>query len=302
MAGPITIFGGTGFIGRHLVPILVQSGETVRLAIHQPGRVQMTTASARAVEIIKADVLDDIGVAAAIAGTDAVVNLVGILTETTTQTYRAIHVEGARRIALAAQGLGVTRLIHISALGSSLTSPAISDRTKAEGEQAVREVFPQATIVRPSLVFGEEDHFFSRFAAMIISSPVLPLIGGGMTKFQPVFVDDMTAGLLELLKRPETAGKIYELGGTRIYSFRMLLELLLTALNRQRILIPIPFALAEMQAGLLELFPNPPLTRDQVRLLKTDKVVSGAEPTLGDLGVQPRPLEEFLAVLKDRYS
>jgi NADH dehydrogenase len=302
VAGPITVFGGTGFIGRHLVPMLVRSGETVRLAIHQPGRVQMTTASARAVEIIKADVLDDIGVAAAIAGTDAVVNLVGILTETTTQTYRAIHVEGARRIALAAQGLGVTRLIHISALGSSLTSPAISDRTKAEGEQAVREVFPQATIVRPSLVFGEEDHFFSRFAAMIISSPVLPLIGGGMTKFQPVFVDDMTAGLLELLKRPETAGKIYELGGTRIYSFRMLLELLLTALNRQRILIPIPFALAEMQAGLLELFPNPPLTRDQVRLLKTDKVVSGAEPTLGDLGVQPRPLEEFLAVLKDRYS
>jgi NADH dehydrogenase len=257
----------------------------------------------QAAELIQADVLDDVAVGGAVAGTDAVVvNLVGILSETTSQTYRAIHVEGARRVALAAQRHGVTRLIHISALGSSPTSPAISDRTKAEGEQAVREVFPQATIVRPSLVFGEDDHFFSRFTAMIRSSPALPLIGGGMTRFQPIFVHDMTAGLLELLKRPETAGKTYEFGGPQVYSFKVLLELLLTALNRQRILIPIPFALAEMQAGLLEWLPNPPLTRDQVRLLKTDKVINGLEPTLGDLGVQPRPLEKFLAVLKDKYS
>jgi NADH dehydrogenase len=302
MAGPITVFGGTGFIGRHLVPLLVRSGETVRLAVRLPGRVQMVTVSGQPPEIIQADLLDEVGVDSAIAGADAVVNLVGILTETSTQTYRAIHVEGARRVALAAQHHGVTGLIHISALGSSLTSPAISDRTKAEGEQAVRTIFPQATIVRPSLVFGEDDHFFTRFAAMIRSSPVLPLIGGGMTKFQPVFVGDMTAGLLELLKRPETAGKTYEFGGPQVYSFKVLLELLLTALNRQRVLVPIPFALAEMQAGLLELLPNPPLTRDQVRLLKTDKVVSGVEPTLGDLGVQPRPLEEFLTIFKDKYS
>ena len=137
---------------------------------------------------------------------------------------------------------------------------------------------------------------------MIRSSPVLPLIGGGTTKFQPVFVDDIAAGLLELLNRSETAGKTYEFGGHQVYSLKVLLELLLTALNRQRVLIPIPFALAEMQAGLLELLPNPPLTRDQVRLLKTDKVVSGIEPTLGDLGIQPWPLEEFLAVFKDKYS
>src|SRR5712691_7325051 len=302
MAGSITVFGGTGFIGRHLVPLLVRSGETVRLAVRHPGRVQMTTVSGQPPELIQADVLDDVAVGAAIDGADAVVNLVGILTETTTQTYRAIHVEGARRVALAAQRHGVMRMIHISALGASPTSPAISDQTKAEGEQAVREVFPQATIVRPSLVFGEDDHFFTRFAAMIRSSPVLPLIGGGTTRFQPVFVDDMTAGLLELLKRSETAGKTYEFGGPQVYSFRVLLELLLTKLNRQRILIPIPFALAEMQAALLELLPNPPLTRDQVRLLKTDKVVSGAEPTLGDLGVQPRALLDFLAVLNDKYS
>jgi uncharacterized protein YbjT (DUF2867 family) len=300
MAGSITVFGGTGFIGRHLVRLLLRSGATVRLAVRHPGRVQMTTDLPQAAELIQADVLDDVAVGGAVAGTDAVINLVGILTETGTQSYRAIHVEAVRRVALAAQRHRVTRLIHISALGASPTSPAISDRTKAEGEQAVRAVFPQATIVRPSLVFGENDHFFARFAAMIRSSPVLPLIGGGVTKFQPVFVGDMIAGLLELLKRPETAGKTYEFGGPQVYSFRVLLELLLTKLNRQRILIPIPFALAEMQAGLLEWLPNPPLTRDQVRLLKTDKVVSGAEPTLGDLGVQPRPLEEFLAALKEQ--
>src|SRR3984893_12849840 len=301
MAGSVTVFRGTGFIGRHLVARFLRSGKTVRVAVSHPGRVQMATVSGQPAELIQADVLDDVGVGAAIAGVDAVVNLVGILTQTPTQTYRAIHVEGARRVALAAQRHGVRRLIHISALGASPTSPAISDRTKAEGEEAVPAVFPQATIVRPSLTFGEDDHFFSRFAAMIRSSPVLPLIGGGTTRFQPVFVGDVTAGLLELLKRTDTAGETYEFGGPRIYSFKALLELLLTASNTQRILLPIPFALAEMQARLLELLANPSLTRDQVRLLKTDKVVSGMGPTLGDLGVQPRALDEFLAVIKDNY-
>jgi uncharacterized protein YbjT (DUF2867 family) len=302
MDGSITVFGGTGFIGRHLVPLLVRSGATVRVAVRDRRRVQVTNKSDEEAEYIQADLLDDVAVGAAITGTGAVVNLVGILTETPNQTYRAIHVEGARRVALAAKRHGVMRLIHTSALGASPVSPAVSDRTKAEGELAVREAFLQATIVRPSLTFGEDDHFFSRFAAMIRTSPILPLIGGGITKFQPVFVDDVSAGLVELLKRPETVSKTYEFGGPQVYSFKALLELLMSALNKQRLLIPIPFALAEMQAGLLELLPNPPLTRDQVRLLKTDKMVSGAEPTLDDLGVHARPLEEFLAELKDKYS
>ena len=302
MTGCITVFGGTGFIGRHLVALLLQSGETVRLAVRHLHRIKLATGATSSPAIVQADILDETSVGSAIVGADAVFNLVGILTETSTQTHRAIHVEGARRVALAAQRHGVMRLIHISALGASLTSPAISDRTKAEGEEAVRAAFPQATIVRPSLTYGEDDHFFSRFAALIRSSPVLPLIGGGTTKVQPVFVGDMAAGLLELLRRSDTAGKTYEFGGPQIYSFKVLLELLLTAMNRQRVLIPIPFALAEMQAGLLELFPNPPLTRDQVRLLKTDKVLSGMQPTLGDLGVQSRRLDDFLARLKDKYS
>lgn len=303
MAGTITVFGGTGFIGRHLVALLLRSGKTVRMAVRHPGRVKTPPAEAtNSLEIVQADILDDTSVGSAIMGADAVFNLVGILTETSAQTYRAIHLEGARRVALAAQNHGVMRVIHMSALGSSPRSPAMSDRSKAEGEEAVRAAFPQATVVRPSLVFGEDDHFFSRFAAMIRSSPLVPLIGGGTTKFQPVFIGDMVAGMAEVVRRPDTAGKTYEFGGPQVYSFKELLELLMTALNRHRILLPIPFALAEMQAAFLELLPNPPLTRDQVRLLKTDKVVSGTESTLGDLGVQSHRLEEFLAALKSKYS
>jgi NADH dehydrogenase len=299
MTDCITVFGGTGFIGRHLVALLLHSDATVRVAVRHPGRAKMAVEAANSPEIVQADIHDETSVGSAIVGANAVINLVGILTETATQTYRAIHVEGARRVALAAQRQGVTRLIHLSALGASLASPAISDRTKAEGEAAVRAAFPQATIVRPSLTYGEDDHFFSRFAALIRSSPVLPLIGGGVTKFQPISVDDMTSGLAELLRRPDTAGKTYEFGGPQVYSFKELLELLLRALNRRPVLLPIPFALAEMQAGLLELLPNPPLTRDQVRLLRTDKVVGGTELALDDLGVQPRPLEQFLTALWD---
>src|SRR5215469_16571390 len=225
MTDCITVFGGTGFIGRHLVTPLLHSGATVRVAVRHPDRAKMSVEGTNSPEIVQADICDETSVDSAIVGANAIFNLVGILTETARQTYRAIHIEGARRVAQAAGRQSVTRLIHLSALGASLASPAISDRTKAEGETAVRSAFPQATIVRPSLTYGEDDHFFSRFAAMIRSSPILPLIGGGTTKFQPIFVGDMTAGLLELLRRSDTAGKTYEFGGPRVYSFKALLEL-----------------------------------------------------------------------------
>jgi uncharacterized protein YbjT (DUF2867 family) len=205
--GKVTVFGGTGFVGRHLVPLLAQAGATVRVAVRHPDR-QVATGPAEAAETIQADVLDDTAVAAATEGADAIVNLVGVLTETTKQTYRAVHVESARRVALAGKRQGVARLIHISALGASGDSPATSDRTKAEGELAVRAIFPGATIVRPSLVFGADDHFFNGLAVMARRSPVLPLIGGGTTKFQPVSVADVTAALVQLLNRPDTAGNL----------------------------------------------------------------------------------------------
>lgn len=301
-SGSTTVFGGSGFIGRHLVNLLLRRDVKVRVAVRDPGCLQVAAGSAQALETIEADVLSDAAVARAVAGAAAVFNLVGILTETRMQTYRAIHVEGAQRVALAAKREGVGCLIQISALGASRDSPAVSDRTKSEGELAVRALFPEATIVRPSLVFGEDDHFFNTFAGMARRSPVLPLIGGGTTKFQPLSVADMAAGLATILERPGTAGRTYEFGGPRVYSFRELLELLLTTLHWRRLLVPIPFALAEIQGALLARIPNPPLTRDQVRLLKTDKTVGGEEPTLADLGVRPGSLEAFLPVLKDIYG
>lgn len=300
--GRVAVFGGTGFIGRHLVKVLLQNDVAVRVAARHPDRTAVPSGPSPGVEAVQADILDDETVGGAVAGADAVVNLVGTLTETASQTYRALHVEGAERVALASKRQGVKRLIHISALGASRESPANADRTKAEGELAVRAVFPEATVVRPSLVFGEDDHFFNAFAAMARRSPIIPLIGGGTTTFQPVSVADMAVGLLHLLNRSDTVGKTYEFGGPEVYSFKQLLELLVATLDRRRVLCPVPFALAEIQAAVLELLPNPPLTRDQVRLLKTDKVVSGREPSLHDLGVSPRPLRQFLPVLKDKYA
>ena len=289
----VTVFGGSGFIGRHLAAQLATCGARVRIAVRHADRP-----SDRPVETVTADVLDDASVASAVNGASAVINLVGILSERGRQTYRGVHVEGARRIALAAKSTGATRLIHLSALGASRAAPALSDRTKAKGEEVVRSVFPEATIIRPSLVFGSGDHFFTRWVAMAQRSPVLPLIGGGVTKFQPAHVEDVVAGIAKVLKRSDTAGRTYEFGGPQVYSFKQLLELLLAEVGWRRVLLPLPFPLAEMLAGILERLPAPALTRDQVRLLQTDKINSGREPTLADLGVRPTDLRTFLRAFK----
>jgi NADH dehydrogenase len=247
------------------------------------------------VEAVLADVLDDTAVALAVSGASAVINLVGILSESGRQTYRALHVEAARRVALAARKAGALRLIHVSALGATRGAPALSDRTKAEGEELVRVAFPDVTIVRPSLVFGSDDHFFTRWIAMAQRSPVLPLIGGGATKFQPTHFEDVAAGMAKILENSNTAGRTYEFGGPKVYSFKELLELLLATLGWRRVLLPIPFPLAYVLARTIELLPASPITRDQVLLLKTHKINSGREPTLADLGPRPRELQAFLS-------
>lgn len=295
--GMVTVFGGSGFIGRHLTRELIDAGATVRVAVRHPDRAEPMPLRLRGrFQAVEADVLDEQSVSAAVVGAHAVINLVGILTEAgVRQTYRAVHLDGAGRVALAARRVGVQRLIHFSALGARRDAPAASDRTKAEGEEAVRAAFPTATIIRPSLVYGSDDHFFNSFAALAKRSPVLPLIGGGRTRFQPVHVADLSHAVVRaLLHLPETAGSTYELGGPRIYTFKELLALLVHVLGRRRMFLSIPFPLAELLARLFELLPNPPLTRDQVRLLKTDKVVGGAEPTLADLGITPSAVETFL--------
>jgi NADH dehydrogenase len=268
----------------------------VRIGARHPeaAKDHLPRAVADKAEFVHVDVQDEAGVAAAVREADAVINLVAILYESGRQTFKSLHVDGARRVAAAAKQAGAKRLIHMSALGASLQSEAEYARTKAAGEKAVRDAFPEATIVRPSIVFGPEDDFFNKFAGIAGMSPALPLIGGGRTRFQPVFVEDVAAAFAAILADPATAGKTYELGGPQIYTFRELMELLLEHMGRRRLLVSLPFVAAEAQAYVLEWLPKPPLTRDQVALLKSDNVLGGHEPGLRDLGIEPTPLESVL--------
>ncbi|MEX2298553.1 MAG: complex I NDUFA9 subunit family protein, partial [Dongiaceae bacterium] len=250
---------------------------------------------------IAANIRDDASVATCIEGSDAVVNLVGILYSRGRQSFEAVHVDGAKRIAAAARNEGASRLIQMSALGADSNSISDYARSKAIGEMVAREAFPGATIVRPSIIFGPEDSFFNRFAAMARISPALPLIGGGKTRFQPVYVGDVAAAIATMLDKPETAGEIYELAGPEILDFRALMERMLAEIGRQRLLLPIPFWAASLKASFLGLLPVPPLTRDQVRLLRSDNVASGNAPGFASLGIEPTAMAAILPTYLRRY-
>jgi uncharacterized protein YbjT (DUF2867 family) len=297
----VTIFGGPGFIGRHLVEHLAAAGTSVRVAVRHPFKTAKSPSGAE-VQYLAADILNDEAVRAAIRGSDTVINLVGILSPAGRQTYTALHEDGARRVAATAKHMGVTQFVHMSALGASGTAPALADRPKAAGEEVVRAAFPEATIIRPSLVFGPDDHFFNGVAKLARRLPALPLIGGGQTRFQPVYVEDVIAGFVAILANPASCEKSYEFGGPQVYTFKELIEFVCETISAQPLLVPLPFWAAEVFGGLLQMFPNTPLTRDQVRLLRTDKVVSGSEPTLGDVDVKPKALAaivpEYLAAYR----
>ena len=299
----ITVFGGSGFIGRYLVQRLAKRGWVIRVAVRRPPAAQFLKPLGDVGQIvpIAASLQHEGSVVAAVAGASAVVNLVGILYEAGRQTFAAVHHEGARRVAAAAKAAGVERLVHMSALGADPQSPALYARSKAAGEQAVLATFPGATIVRPSIVFGPEDDFFNRFASMARLAPALPLIGGGRTRFQPVYVGDVADAIVAILEKPEARGRTYELGGPRVYSFRDLMTLLLREIGRHRLLLPLPFWAARLQAALLELVPTKPLTRDQVRLLERDNVVQPGALTLADLGIEPKSVEVIVPTYLDRY-
>jgi len=306
----VTVFGGSGFVGRYLVQRLARHGWIVRVAVRRPDRALFLKPMGAVGQItpIAAGLRHEGSIAAAVAGADAVVNLVGILHGRGADSFAAIHVEGAARVARAAQAAGVKTFVQMSALGADPDSPAEYGRSKAAGERAVRAILPAAGIVRPSIVFGPEDDFFNRFATMARFLPALPLIGGGRTLFQPVYVGDVADALLRLVEDPATTGKTYELGGPRVYSFRDLLELMLHEIGRRRLLVPVPFGLASLQAFFLELpsnlisvLPPPPLTQDQVQLLKRDNVVSAGALTLADLGIQPTALELVIPGYLARY-
>jgi uncharacterized protein YbjT (DUF2867 family) len=301
--GRVTVFGGSGFIGRYVVQRLARAGWQVRVAVRRPDEALFlkTSGDVGQVTPIAANIRDDRSVAAAVAGADAVINLVGILYQSGKQSFDAVQSKGAARLAAAAKAAGAARFIQISAVGADPSSASLYAKSKAAGEQAVKLAFPGATILRPSIVFGPEDDFFNRFARLAMMSPALPLIGGGSTKFQPVYVGDVAAAVEKTLDDASTAGKTYELGGPRIYTFRALMEMLLKEIGRCRLLLPLPFALASLKAAFLQLLPIPPLTVDQVRLLKRDNVVTANAPGLKELGIAPTTLESVLPGYLDQY-
>ncbi len=301
--GVVTVFGGTGFVGRYVVQALARTGAEVRVAARRPDDALRLTPVGDVGQVIPfaANIRDDASVADAVKGADAVVNLAGLLFESGRQTFEAIHVEGAARIASAAANAGAGRLVHLSALGADATSQAAYGRSKARGEAAVRTAFPDAAIMRPSLVFGPEDEFFNKFAGLTRLTPVLPLIGGGRTLFQPVYVGDVAQAIAAALGDPSTQAETYELGGPSIYSFQQLLAMMLDEIRRPRLLVPVPFWAAAAEAWFLEFMPAPLLTRDQVRMLKTDNVVSADAHGLADLGIAPTAIEIILPTYLARH-
>jgi NADH dehydrogenase len=292
----VTVFGGSGFLGRHTVRALAKAGYRIRVAVRYPNSAFFLPPMGRVgqIQIVKADVHDAAQVATALAGADAVINLTGILYAGSGQGFTAVHVDGAANIAKAASAAGVKTLVHVSAIGADADAASRYAASKGEGETRVREAFADATILRPSLLFGPEDDFFNKFAWLARLLPALPLVGGGHTKFQPAFVGDVADAIVKCVGDAATLGKTYELGGPTVYSFKELMQTMLRMIGRKRLLVPVPFALASIKAFFLQMLPSPLLTPDQVTLLKSDNVVSAGAMKFADLGVAPDSLEAVL--------
>ena len=306
----ITVFGGSGFIGRHTVRQLARDGWRIRAACRRPDLAGHLQPMGRVGQIhpVQANLRYPGSVAHAVAGARVVVNCVGILARSGRQTYEALHIDGARAIAKAARAAGVQRLVHVSAIGADPKSSSDYARSKGEGERAVLEEFPDAVILRPSLVFGPEDEVFNRFAAMAQVAPLLPLIGGGRTKFQPVFVGDLAAAIAAAAEGKAKPGIVYEIGGPEVLSFRQLMDKTQSWAGRNRGYVSMPFWLAKLQALLTWPLPNSlrPLTLDQVRLLQGDNIVSSVAQfegrSLAGLGItQPHAAGTIVPAYLERF-
>lgn len=307
--GQVTVFGGSGFLGRHVVRALARAGFRVVAGCRRPDLANYLMPLGRVGQIqpVRADVRHPSSLAAAVRHAEVAVNLVGVLTERGDQTFEAVHVSGARAMARAAREAGVRRFVQVSAIGADPQSGSSYARSKAMAEEAVREIYPDAVILRPSVVFGPEDDFFNRFAAMARFSPALPLIGGGHTRFQPVFVGDVADAVTRAAQGGAVGGSVYELGGPGIKTFRELMQYILAVTQRRRALVPLPFAAMRYPAAATELadrlalglFPKTLLmTRDQLTLLESDNVVSAAataeDRTLQGLDNEPRAIESIV--------
>lgn len=296
----VTVFGGSGFVGRHLVRALARRGWRVRVAVRRPdlaGHLQPLGVVGQ-VQPVQANLRYRASVEHAVAGADAVVNLVGILAEGGRQTFGAVQAAGARAVAEAAAKAGIANLVHVSAIGADRDSVSDYAASKAYGEEAVRKAVPGAVILRPSVIFGPEDQFFNRFASLARFTPAMPLIGGGTTMLQPVYVGDVAEAIANALDRKAKAGATYELGGPEAVSLKRVIEYILKETGRTRLPLNIPFWAARLQASVLQLLPKPLLTVDQVNLLEQDNVVSAAAKaegrTLEGLGITPTAYESIV--------
>jgi NADH dehydrogenase len=303
----VTVFGASGFLGRHIVQALARRGYRVRAAVRRPDLATHLQPLGAVGQImpVQANLRYRWSVDRAVAGADAVVNAVGILAPSGKQSFDAVQAFGPRAIAEAARAAGLDRITHISAIGADADSSSAYARSKAVGEAGVLETLPGSVILRPSIVFGPEDDFFNKFAGMARMSPVLPLLGGGDTKFQPVYVCDVAEAVARSVDGELAAGAIYELGGPEVKSFRDCLEDTLEVTLRSRVLLPIPFPVASAMGKVLQILPMAPFTADQVELLKTDNVVSDAARadgrTLEGIGIAPATLAAVLPTYLDRY-
>ena len=300
----VTIFGGSGFIGRYVVQRLAELGAVIRVPTRRPER-SIFLKPLGGVGQINIEPWNPTAPGEAerqLIGSDYAISLVGILFERRGGDFERLQARLPGEIGAAATKHGLRHVVHVSAIGADARSRAEYGRTKAAGEAALKASFPQATILRPSIVFGPEDSFFNRFARMSQISPALPLIGGGRTRFQPVYVGDVAEAVVAGLTRPEAAGRTYELGGPTIYTFKELLTYLLKVTGRRRLLLDLPFGVAALQAKLLRFLPEPPLTPDQVELLKRDNVVAAGAAGLVDLGIAPTPLEVIVPTYLKAFS
>ncbi|TRC95102.1 complex I NDUFA9 subunit family protein [Mesorhizobium sp. WSM4303] len=295
----VVVFGGSGFVGRHIVRALAKRGYRIRVPVRRPdlaGHLQ-PLGNVGQIQPVQANVRMRWSVDRAVQGADHVINLVAILHESGRQKFNTVHEFGTRAVAEAARSVGAG-LTHISALGANLNAESDYARTKALGEKAVLETIPDAVIFRPSINFGPEDSFFNRFAEMARYSPVLPLIGGGHTKFQPVYVGDVAEAVARSVEGKVQGGQIYELGGPQVLTFKECMEELLTVIERKRLLVPVPWWVANLQASVLGLLPNPLLTKDQVLQLREHNIVSEAATkenrTLAGLDIQPHSIGTIL--------
>lgn len=290
----VAVFGGSGFLGRHIVEHLLGAGLSVRVAVRRPERMTPVRGAGDRLEPVQCDIRDAEAVHAAVGGAQAAINAVSLYVERGQATFRSIHVTGARRVAEAAQEHGVERLLHISGIGADPSARSPYERCRGEGEEAVRHAFANATIFRPSVIFGPDDAFLNTLTDLLRRFPVLPLFGEGRTRLQPVFVGDVAAAAANAITAPRPPEGLYELGGPDIYNYRELIGLIMRVTGRRRLLMPFPFFGWRAVAAAADALPSPPLTESQVALMKHDNIASPNLPGLRDLDVKPTGLEAVL--------